>query len=418
MLARLLAPRAAITNSEELAREIRGGGLQTLSGAVVSAEAAMQLTAVYACVRVLAEGLAQLPLLVLRRLERGKERATDYWAYRLLHEDPNPWQTSFEFTEMVQGHAVLEGNGYALKTVVRDEVRELLPIVPSRVSVKQLPNYRLLYQVRMPDGSILDVPADRMFHLRGHSFNGIVGVNPITAQREALGVAMQLQRHEARFFKNGASIAGVLEHPGELSEPAYQRLTESFDEKFAGADNAHKTILLEEGTKFTKTGVSMRDAQFLEAMKYSRSQIASMFRVPPHMIGDLDRATFSNIEHQDLAFVKYTLGPWMVRWERRITKSLIPERDREKYFAEFLVDGLLRGDMASRYEAHSKAITTGWKSRNEVREIENLNPADGLDEFLEPAHITGADPEQPKKTDEPKPKNPPDDEEDNDEPEE
>lgn len=397
-LAQLLRPRAAITNSQELAEHIRGGGLPTDSGALVNEDTAMRVATVYACVRVLAESIAFLPLVVYKRLERGKERATKHWAYRLLHDEPNPWQTSFEFREMMQAHVTLSGNAYALKTVVGNEVRELLPVPPGRVTVKQGPDYRVSYEVRMPDGRPMPVPAERMFHLPGLSFDGIKGLNPIQYQREAIGVAMQLVRHEARFFKYGASIAGVLEHPNLLDEEAAKRLQESFDEKYAGANNAHKTILLEEGMKFSKTGVSFRDAQFIEAQKFSRSEIAALFRMQPHKIGDLERATFSNIEHQGIEHVVDTLGPWLARWERRITKSLIPEAERGTIFAEFLVDALLRGDTTARFQSYQVAVQTGWMSRNEVREKENMNPEQGLDEFLTPAHITGSDPAKPPAT--------------------
>ena len=395
-LARLLAPRASIGSSYELDQFLRGGGLETASGAFVNAESAMRVATVYACVRVLAEGSAQLPLIVYRRTDGGKERATDHWAYTLLHDNPNPWQTSYEFREMLGAHAALSGNGYAIKTVVRDEVRELLPIPTERVTVKQDPETRRVsYEVTWPDGRMVPVPAERMFHLPALSFNGVTGLSPISYQREAFGSAQQLALQSSRFFKHGAMIGGTLEHPGQLKEDAAKRLRESFDELYAGASNAHKTILLEEGMKFTPTAMTAKDAQFLETRKYSRNEIASIFRVPPHMIGDLERATFSNIEHQGLEFVTYTLGPWLARWEQRVTKSLIPETERDSIFAEHLVDGLLRGDTQARFQAYQTAVSSGWMSRNEVRERENLNREDGLDEFLDPAFLTGSKQNQP-----------------------
>lgn len=362
-------------------------GSETDSGAIVNEDTAMRLSTVYSCVSVLSEDVAKLPLITYRRDGRKKERATDYWLYSLLHDEPNAWQTSMEFREMMQGHLELSGNAYALKTVVRGEVRELLPIVPNRVTVKQRKDFSLEYSVRMDDGSPLPVPPDRIFHLRGLSLDGVTGVSRITYQREVIGLGMQLVKHGARLFKNGALLGGVLENPNVMSEPAANRLKESFEEKYSGVDNAHKVILLEEGTKFNKTGMSAEDAQFLESRKLSRSEIAAIFRVPPHKVGDLDRATFSNIEHQSIEYVTDSLLPRARRWEGRITKSLIPPADRTTYFAEHLVDGLLRGDYAARTQGYNLAVTTGWMNRNEVRELENMNPADGLDEFLEPMNM-------------------------------
>ena len=375
---------AAISSSPELYTEMFGDGLSMSdSGAVVTPETAMRLGAVYSCVGLVSEDVAKLPLVVYKRDGKKKERAPDHWLYPLLHDAPNKWQTSMEFREMMQAHLELRGNAYALKTVVRDEVRELLPIVPTRVTVKQLRNYVLEYSITMPDGSPMPVPADRMFHLKGLSLDGITGVSRITYQRELIGLGLQLVKHGARLFKNGALLGGVLEHPNVMSDPAAARLKESFEETYSGVDNAHKVALLEEGTKFNKVGMSAEDAQFIESRKLSRSEIAGIFRVPPHKIGDLDRATFSNIEHQSIEYLTDSLLPRLRRWEGRIAKDLVPPKDRETYFAEHLVDGLLRGDYATRTEGYSSAITNGWMSRNEVRALENMNPADGLDEFLE-----------------------------------
>lgn len=360
---------------------------ETESGAVVTPETAMRHSTVYACVNVLAEDIAKLPLITYRRDGRKKDRAPEYWLYNLLHDDPNPWQTSVEFRQMMQSHVELSGVAYALKTVVRGETRELLPVVPSRVEVKQLPDYSLQYTVTMPNGEKLPVPADRMFHLRGPSLDGVSAMSRIAYQRELIGLGIQLRRHGARVFKNGAMIGGVLEHPKVLSDPAAKRLRESFDEEYSGADKAHKTILLEEGMKFSIAGMNGKDAQFIESMKFTRSEIAGIFRIPPHKIGDLERATFTNIEHQSIEYVTDSLLPRTVRWEQRIAKSLIPPADRKTYFVEHLVDGLLRGDYQTRTRGYQIAVTTGWMNRNEVRELENMNPADGLDEFLEPMNM-------------------------------
>lgn len=363
------------------------GEYETDAGAIVSPETAMRHSTVYSCVNVLAEDIAKLPLITYKRDGRKKERAPDYWLYPLLHDAPNEWQTSIEFREMMQSHLELAGNAYALKTIVRGETRELLPVVPTRMEVKQLADFTLGYTITMPNGDKQPVPADRVFHLRGPSLDGITGVSRITYQRELIGLGIQLRRHGNRVFKNGAMIGGVLEHPKVMSDPAWKRLKESFDETYAGASNAHKTLLLEEGTKFTMAGMNGKDAQFIESMKFTRSEIAGIFRVPPHKIGDLERATFTNIEHQSIEYVTDSLLPRLRRWEEKVSKSLIPKADRASYFAEHLVDGLLRGDYATRTKGYQVAVTTGWMNRNEVRELENMNPADGLDEFLEPLNM-------------------------------
>lgn len=386
-----MEPRASsIRTSAELDAYMRNQGMETDSGALVSPETAMRHSTVYACVNLISEDIAKLPLLTYKRDGRKKERATDYWLYALLHDEPNPWQTSMEFREMMQAHVELRGNAYALKTIVRGEVRELLPIVPTRVKVKQLPNWKLEYELTMPDGSTMPVPAEGMFHLKGLSLDGVTGVSRITYQREMIGLGMQLVKHGARLFKNGAQLGGVLEHPNTMSDPAAKRLKDSFEEKYAGVDNAHKIILLEEGTKFNKTGMSAEDSQFLDSRKLSRSEIAGIFRVPSHKVNDLERATFSNVEELNVDYVTDSLLPRTSRWEGRIRKSLIPKNDRPTYYVEHLFDGLLRGNSTARANYYRTAITTGWMNRNEARALDNMNPAEGLDEFLQPLNMTDA----------------------------
>lgn len=397
LLARVLRPRNGIASSQDLAAEVGmgglGRGLMTDTGKMVSADDAMRLTDVYAAVRVLAETVAQLPLIVYRRTGTTvKDRATDHWLYRLLHDAPNPWQTSFEFREMQQGAVGLVGNAYAIKTVVGQEVRELLPVPPFRVQVRQEPHpsYRITYDVTLPGvEKPLTVPQERMFHIPGLSFNGVTGLSPVAYQRELLGYTLSVQEFGSRIYKNQAHVAGVLQHPQLLSDQARKNLLESFDEAYSGVGNAHKTVLLEEGVSFTKTGMSARDAEFMAAMKFGKRQIATMFRIPPHLIGDLDNATFTNIEQQGIEFVVHSMGPWFKRWEQRIAKSLIPPGEQDTLFAEFLVDGLLRGDAAARGNYYQQLVQIGVLSPNEVRAKENWNPREGGDEYITPAFLGG-----------------------------
>lgn len=386
LLTRIMASTTDVTTSADLAK-VLGRHWNTSSGAVVSYDSAMQVADVYKCVRILSEDMAKLPIQVFRRIARGKERAADHWLQQLFIK-PNPFQTGFEFRETGQAHLELAGNLYAIKTVVRNETRELLPVSPARIRVELLTaQWELLYHVTLPDGTELTVPADRMFHVKGFSLDGFVGLSPVRYMREAIGLNMQLVEHGARLFKNGASIGGVLEHPNRMGDDAYKRLRDSFDESYAGVANSHKTILLEEGVKFSKTGMTSDEAQFLESRKFSRGDIAGIWRVPPHKIGDLEKATFSNIEQQSIEYGTDSLMPRAVRWEERIAASLIPPRERADLFVKIQLNGLLRGDYAARTNGYRSAISSGWMTRNEARELEDMNPAEGLDEFLTPLNM-------------------------------
>lgn len=391
---RLFRPRAAITTSHQLATElgVAGiGGLKTSSGATVTPESAMQVSAVFACVRVLAEGVAQLPLLVYRTTERGRERATDHWLYRLLHDQPNAWQTSFEWRETQQAHLALWGNSFSIQTVARGETRELLPVPPPRVQVQRVADGSPpIYTVTGMDGVPFPVPASRMLHVPALSLDGVTGLSPVAYARETIGVAQQQLQHAGQLFANGTRLSGVLEHPQKLSPAAAQRLRDQFDAIYAGVGNWWKTAILEEGLKWSQAGMNAEEAQFLEQRKYSDREIARLYRVQPHLIGDLERATFSNIEQQSIEHVVYTLMPWLRRLEGRLNRQLVPEVERATLTVEFLVDGLLRGDFKARTEGYQRAILSGWLNRNEARRLENLNPVDGLDTYLEPQNMAPA----------------------------
>lgn len=387
LLSRVMAAAGTdVMTSADLAKMLARPWI-TNGGAAITYDSAMRVADVYKCVRILAEDMAKLPLQVYRNTAKGKEKANDHWLQGLL-DTPNPWQTGFEFRELIQAHHELAGNAYAIKTVVRNEVRELLPISPSAVRVELLADrWELLYHVSMPDGTTLDVPADRMFHYRALSLDGWLGLSQVRYQAEAIGLNLQLVEHGARLFKNGASVLGVIEHPTRMSEDAYNRLKTSFEEQYAGVANANKTVLLEEGTKFSKTGMTSDEAQFLESRKYSRGDIAGIFRIPPHKIGDLEHATFTNIEQQSIEYGTDSLMPRAVRLEERIARSLIAPRERGEVFVKLQLNGLLRGDYAARTNGYRSAIMAGWMNRNEARELEDMNPVEGLDEFLTPLNM-------------------------------
>lgn len=392
LLDRLLGrtPKAADkrTSDAEMIAMLTGGS-RAASGASVTAENAMTFTAVLACVRVLSESVASLPLIVYRRdPDGGKSRATDHPLYPVLHDAPNPEMTSVQWRETAMVHLCLWGNSY--NEIVFDgagRVRELWPLSPSGMTVKRI-NGQLVYEHREGSAQPIQYPASSILHICGLSMNGLVGMSPIAIARDAIGLGMTLNEYGARTFANGARPSGVLEHPGQLGDEAYKRLKESFEAEYAGAGNAGKTLLLEEGTKFNPQSFPPEDAQFLQSRKFQIEEVARIFRVPLHKIGSLEHATFSNIEHQSLEFVVDSLRPYLVRWEQAISAKLLNPRERAQYFSEHLVDGLLRGDIQSRYAAYAIARQWGWINVNEIRSRENMNPIDGGDAYLEPLNMT------------------------------
>lgn len=397
---RLFRPRSSVTTSHELDQLLRAGW-QTHSGLSITPETALQVTTVYAAVRALSEGVASLPLLLYRRrADGGKERAAEHPLFRLLHRRPNPWQTSYEWREMMQGHVLLRGNAYSWKNAVANgRVRELIPLHPDRMEVEQADDFTLRYHYRPHNAAARTFTQNEVFHLRGLSSDGITGLNPIRLHRESIGLASATLRHGAALFGNGAQPGGVLEHPNALGDQALKHLQQSLEENYSRG-NAHRPMVLEEGMKWHQVGLSNEDAQYLETRKFERSDIAAIFGVPPHKVGDLERATFSNIEQQSLEWVRDSLRPWLVRWEQALLRDVLPEGTNE-LFVEHLVEGLLRGDSTARKEFYSSMLNWGVLNPNEVRERENLNPRPGGDRYFAPGNVivqqadgTPPDPEQ------------------------
>lgn len=398
-LSKLFRARNEITTGMTLGDVVSQvyGGPPSASGVSVTPDSAMRCATVFACIRVLAESVAQLPRHVYRKTEDAKQRDDAHPLHWLLNVAPNSWQTSFEFFELGMTHLGLRGNFFAWKNRLSNgKVWELIPLRPDRMQVKQNDNWSLSYTYT-PDGKApWTLTSKYVLHVRGLGCDGVTGMSPVTQAREAVGLALVTEKHGAKLFSNGAHMKGMLKHPGKLSDPAAKRLRASFEENNSGTDNAFRTALLEEGMDWVSVGMSSDDAQFLETRKYQRGEIASMFRVPPHMIGDLERATFSNIEQQSIEFVTRSLMPWLKRWEQAITRDLITPADQGKVYVEFNADALLRGDTLSRYQAYGQAIKDGWMNRNEVRAKENLNAEDGLDDFLTPLNMAkGTDPTPP-----------------------
>lgn len=350
------------------------------SGKHVNERTSMQMTAVYSCVRILSEAVASLPLNVYRYTgSGGKEKAIDHTLYRLLHDEPNPEMSSFIFRETLMTHLLLWGNAYA--QIIRNgkgEVVALYPLMPDRMSVDRDKNGRLYYKYTksnddaptMENGSVYLDPSD-VLHVPGLGFDGLVGYSPIAMAKNAIGLAIAAEEYGSKFYANGAAPSGVLEHPGTLKDP--ERVRNSWNSTFGGSSNSHKVAVLEEGMKYTPISISPNEAQFLETRKFQINEIARIFRVPPHMVGDLEKSSFSNIEQQSLEFVKYTLDPWVIRWEQALYRSLLTEEEKKELFFKFNVEGLLRGDYASRMNGYATARQNGWMSANDIRELEDLD---------------------------------------------
>ena len=368
------------------------------SGKKVNERSAMQMTAVYSCVRILSEAVASLPLHFYEyRGDGSKAKATDHPLYFLLHDEPNPEMSSYTFREVLMTHLLLWGNAYA--QIIRNgkgEVIALYPLMPDRMSVDRDEKGQIYYQYYMTvddaptnKGKWVSLASTDVLHIPGLGFDGLVGYSPIAMAKNAIGMAIACEEYGAKFFANGAAPSGVLEHPGTIKDPS--RVRESWTQTFGGSSNANKVAVLEEGMKYTPISISPEQAQFLETRKFQINEIARIFRVPPHMVGDLEKSSFSNIEQQSLEFVKYTLDPWICRWEQAMVRALLSAQEKKKYFIKFNMDGLLRGDYQSRMNGYAVGRQNGWLSANDIRELEDLDkiPAElGGDLYLINGNMT------------------------------
>jgi len=353
----------------------------TSAGKAVNEHTAMQMTAVYSCVRILSETLAGLPLHVYRYNDSGgKEKYLKHPLYKLLHDEPNPEMTSFAFRETLMSHLLLWGNAYAqIIRNARGEVIALYPLMPNKMTVDRDSKGRLFYLYSrtsddaptLGDDSQVYLAPSEVLHIPGLGFDGLIGYSPIAMAKNAVGLAIATEEYGAKFFANGAAPGGVLGHPGTIKDP--QKVKESWNAAYQGSQNAHRVAVLEEGMKYQPIGISPEQAQFLETRKFQINEIARIFRVPPHMLADLEKSSFSNIEQQSLEFVKYTLDPWVVRWEQSMCRALLMESEKPIVFIKFNVDGLLRGDYVSRMSGYATARQNGWMSANDIRELENLD---------------------------------------------
>lgn len=388
-LGKWLEKRSGFANPSQEFIEVLTGSNKSATGRTVTPTTAMQASAVYACVRVIAETIASLPLFVFKTTEKGKEKAYKHPLFYILHDLANEEMTSFTFRETLMTHILLWGNAYAeIEYDQMGNVKGLWPLRPDNVFPERNSEGKLQYRVILPDGTGGILPKERVLHIPGLGYDGVIGLSPIAMARESIGLSLAAEEFGARFFGNGAKPGGVLEHPGKLSKEAMERLRTSWNEMHQGLSNQHRIAILEEGMQYKQLGIPPEDAQFLETRKFQIEEIARIFRVPLHLIQNLDRATFSNIEHQSIEFVVHTIRPWLVRWEQTLNWKLFA--NSRKFFAEFNVDGLLRGDIKSRYEAYATARQWGWLSVNEIRAMENMNPIENGDIYLQPLNMVEA----------------------------
>ena len=362
------------------------GGASTDSGVSVTPDTALTYSAVYAAVRCIAESVSSLPLNYYERLPAGgKMHAKANPLHHLLHDEPNPEMTSLQWREASMAHLLLHGNSYT--EIVRDlegNAVELWPIDPTMVAPRRTDSGELYYELNRGKNFIT---ANNMLHIPGLSFDGISGVSPITLARQSLGLSMAIEQFGAGYFGRGARPGGVLTFPGQLSPEARQNLRRSFEELHAGGANSHRVALLEAGLKWEAIGVPPDDSQFLQSREFQIIEVARWFNLPPNKLKDLSKMSYNSLEQMEISFVVDTLRPWLVRWEQQLNRKLIRPKDRGSYFFEHNVDGMLRGDQASRYTAYSVGRNWGWLSVNEIREKENMNPIDGGDVYMQPMNM-------------------------------
>jgi HK97 family phage portal protein len=392
-------------------------GAQSSAGVRVTPDSALRVAAVYACVSLLASTIASLPLGVFRPIPRGKEKVPGHPLWDVLGSTPNNWQTAFEWKQMMQGHLALRGNAYSrILPGARGAVDQLLPLHPDRVDVYRLGNGRLGYEVCRPDSQIKDrYTQDEILHLRNFSLDGMKGLSPISLAREAIGGSLAANAFGGALFRNGAKPAGAIKVPAgtKYSSRAIENLRMSWHDRHGGPDNAGRPAILEEGLEWVDIGMTSEDAQWVEYLKMSRADIAMIFRIPPHMIGDVEKSTSwgAGIEAQGIGFVTYTLMAWLTLWEQACNRDFLPGGE---FFTQFNVNKLLRGDRAARYAAHAIARQWGWASVNDIREEEEMPPIPGGDEYLQPLNMApiGQTPEQGQQQDQ----TPPADQQAQDEP--
>lgn len=375
------------------------GGGPSAAGVTVNEETALGLTTVYSAISLLSETVAQLPLVLYRRTQKGREPVPEHPSARVIRR-PYDGMTSFRWRELVQGHALSWGNGYAhIERNVFGHPLRLVPQMPSAANVV-MQGGKTVYQFRR---GTLDyaVKPDDVLHVPAFGYDGLKGKSPIQVAREAIGLGLAAQKFGATFFGNGASLGGILKHPKSLGVDGRTKLKTAWD-KMKG-EGYQGVAVLEEGMDYTRIGIPPEDAQFIETRKFTRSEIAAIYKIPPHMLADLEKSSFNNIQEQSIQFLRFTMMPWLIKWEEELNAKLLTDEEQTEYFFKFTVQGLLRGTQKDRYDAYNIGLNGGWLNRNEVRGWEELDQVDGLDEFLAPMNMQGNKPKEPEPDPAPEP---------------
>ena len=380
---RLFHPREGPKNQVSAAETFYFGSSN--AGKTVNPRNAVQVSTVYACVRVIAETIASLPFGIYEETDKGSKKAVDHPLYRLLHDEPNSEMTSFVLREVMMTHLLLWGNCYI--QIIRNgkaKIAGLYPLLPDRMEVdRDTKTGALTYTYTTTEGSQVSLrPAD-VLHIPGLGFDGVMGYSPIALEKNAIGLGIAAEEYGSTFFKNGARPSGILSHPGHVSDPA--KVRSSWNAAYGGSSNGGKVAVLEEGMSFSPISIPNNEAQFLETRKFQVEEICRIYRVPPHLVGNLDRATFSNIENQSIDFAVHTIRPWLVRIEQAMNRALLSDNEKGHFYTQFNIDGLMRGDYKSRMEGYSIARQNGWMSANDIRALENMNPIpteEGGDAYL------------------------------------
>lgn len=343
------------------------------AGKSVTERTALQQTAVYACVRIIAETIASLPLHFYKYTDEGKEKDYTHPLYRILHDEPNPEMTAFVFRETLVSHLLLWGNAYA--QIIRNgkgEILSLYPLLPNGMTVERSDvTDEIFYTYMDTKGRMFRLAPSEVLHIPGLGFDGLIGYSPIAMTKNAIGLSIAAEEYGSKFFANSANPSGVLEHPGVLKDP--KKIRDSWNEVYGGTSNSHRVAVLEEGLTFKSISIPPNDAQFIETRKFQINEICRIFRVPPHMVADLEKSSFSNIEQQSLDFIVNTIRPWLIRIEQSIGQKLLLPDEKSKFFAKFNVNGILRGDFSSRMNGYAIARQNGWMSADEIRELEDMN---------------------------------------------
>ena len=343
------------------------------SGKAVNANTAIQLSTVYACVRVISETVASLPLGVYEATNAGNRKATEHPLYKLLHDEPNTEMTSFILREVMLGHLLLWGNSYCqIIRTGRNKITGLYPLLPDKMTVDRDKNGALIYTYSTASGQTVVLAPEDVLHIPGLGFDGVMGYSPIALEKNAIGLGIASEEYGSKFFSNGARPSGILTHPNTVKNP--KALRESWNAAYGGSSNANRVAILEEGMRFEPIAIPNNEAQFLETRKFQVDEICRIFRVPPHLVGNLEHATFSNIEHQSIDFAVHTIRPWLVRIEQSMNRALFSEQEKERFYVQFNIDGLMRGDYKSRMEGYAIGINNGFMCPNDIRSLENMNP--------------------------------------------